>query len=777
MIDIRMALPAATTWAAALACTSVRALPGAVPIGLACVALVLLAAACLVDRARLLAVGAVSIALAAAAAGAITATSAQRVPPVLERAAATSAVVDVRVVVEGAPVPLDGPGDRAAVHVEIRSVDVDPTPGGSTPDVSMVEGLSSPAVVFAEDVQDAAPGDELSFRARIEPGRDGDREAFVLSSLGGGVTLTAGAPVYDAAADLRGGFVELARDLPGDGGALLPGLAVGDTSLVGEELEDRMTGASLSHLTAVSGANCALVVGAVVGVLALFGTPRAVRVGVGLVALGGFVVLVTPEPSVVRAAVMAAIVLLSVGAGRRSAGAAVLFLAVIVCLLVDPWLSREFGFALSVAATAGLLFLAGPLTTLLQRVMPTVLAAAVALPLAAQLACQPIVVLLDPSVPLGGIPANMLAAPAAPLVTVLGMVACLLIPVLPGLASVVAALAWVPSQWIAGVAAATDDAPLARLPGPPGALGVAAALGVLVLVAVVVAGSWASRLRRGAAAALLLLGCGYLAVLGGVRIGQVWSRPGDWSIAMCDVGQGDAVLVRSGKHVALIDTGPEPEALEACLSDLGIARIDLLVLSHFDADHIGGVAAVAGRSDVVLHQPLREAGDRALVAGLAERGTRAVETTAGVSGTLGRVPWRALWPPPEPSPYTGNDGSVVVEIGGEVNAIFLGDLGADSELALLAEGTVGSGYATVKFAHHGSADQYDALYERIVASLALVSCGADNDYGHPTRSALALLARTGTAVARSDRDGTTLVASRGSELVTWSAGAGTGPSG
>jgi competence protein ComEC len=119
----------------------------------------------------------------------------------------------------------------------------------------------------------------------------------------------------------------------------------------------------------------------------------------------------------------------------------------------------------------------------------------------------------------------------------------------------------------------------------------------------------------------------------------------------------------------------------------------------------------------------------------------------------------------------------VIEFGGEVNAIFLGDLGADSELALLAEGTVRSGYATVKFAHHGSADQYDALYERIGASLALVSCGADNDYGHPTRSALALLARTGAAVARSDRDGTTLVAARGSELVTWSAGPRTGRSG
>ena len=513
---------------------------------------------------------------------------------------------------------------------------------------------------------------------------------------------------------MRARFVDLARGFPGDGGKLLPGLAVGDTSLVDDALDDRMTEASLSHLTAVSGANCALVVGAVLGALALVGASRTVRVGVSLACLAGFVVLVTPEPSVVRAAVMAAIVLVTHGLGRASLGGPVLFLAVVVCLLLDPWLSREFGFALSVAATAGLLFLAGPLTTLLSRAMPRLIAGAVALPLAAQLACQPVIVLLDPSIPVWGIPANMLAAPAAPVVTILGMASCLLLPALPGVATVLGALAWVPSQWIAGVAAATDDAPLARLPGPPGLLGVSAALGLLTLVAALAAAR-SERVRRVVAAVLVVAVGGALAVVGGARIGQLWSRPPDWDVAMCDVGQGDAVLVRSDDRVALIDTGPDPDALERCLDDLGVGRIDLLVLSHFDADHVGGLEAVTGRTDVVLHQPLREDADRALVAGMAAGGARTSPTTAGVTGALGSVPWRILWPPPEPSPYTANDGSVVIEFGGAVDAIFLGDLGADSELALLAEGTVGTDYAIVKFAHHGSADQYGPLYERIRA--------------------------------------------------------------
>jgi competence protein ComEC len=754
-----MAAPAVGAWITAFACTQTRAVPAVLPIVLGAISIVLLLVSGLVDRGRILATLAVCLAVGAAVATGASLTTTQRTPEILERAASGSETIDVVVEVSAPPQTLDGPSGRVVVDVTILEADAS---RGTASD------LAVPAVLFV-DGEGVAPQDVLGLAVRIEQGRTGDRAAFMLTAVGGTVATAVASPAIDPAGALRSGFVDAARTLPGDGGKLLPGLAVGETTLVDDALADRMTEASLSHLTAVSGANCALVVGAVLGVLSVCGSPRWVRVVGSLVALSGFVVLVTPEPSVVRASVMAGIVLVCHGIGRRSLGPPVLFLAVIVCLLLDPWLSREFGFALSVSATAGLLFLAAPLTALLHRAMPTVLAGAVAVPLAAQLACQPVVVLLDPSIPLWGIPANMLAAPAAPIVTILGMLACLVLPAVPPLGTVLLGVAWVPSQWIAGVAAVTDSAPLARLPGAPGATGVIVAAAVLVLIAVL-AGSRSRRARRAVAATLVLAACCYVAVIGGSRIGQLWSRPDGWSIAMCDVGQGDAVVVRSEGRVALVDTGPDPAVLDRCLDDLGIGRIDLLVLSHFDADHVGGLAAVSGRATTVLHQPLREAADRALIAGLADAGSHPSETTAGAAGTLGRLPWRVLWPPPEPSTYTGNDGSVVIEFGGDVDAIFLGDLGADSELALLAEGTVRSGYAVVKVAHHGSADQYGALYDTISARLGLVSCGVDNDYGHPTSTALALLTRNGTAVARSDRDGTTLVARNDSELVTWSSG-------
>ena len=190
-------------------------------------------------------------------------------------------------------------------------------------------------------------------------------------------------PMLQGAEDLRSGFRSWAARLPGDGGALLPGLAIGDTSQVGDELRESMIDASLSHLTAVSGANCALVVAGVSGMLALLGAGGAVRAVGAVAALAGFVVLVTPQPSVLRAAVMALAILVAGAMGRPRAGMASLGIAVIVLLVHDPWLAREAGFALSAAATAGLLVLAGPLTEFASRALPRGLALAVAIPTAA----------------------------------------------------------------------------------------------------------------------------------------------------------------------------------------------------------------------------------------------------------------------------------------------------------------------------------------------------------------------------------------------------------
>ena len=592
--------------------------------------------------------------------------------------------------------------------------------------------------------------------------------------------LVRGPPMaLDWANDLRTGFRSAVADLPGDGGALLPGLAIGDTSAVGPQLDQAMKDASLSHLTAVSGANCAVVIGLVMVAGARVGLPRTVRIAASVCVLVGFVVLVTPEPSVLRAAVMVGIVLVALARGRPARGIPVMALAVVTLLTIDPWLARQYGFVLSVLATAGLLLLSGPLADAGSRLLPRPVAAAIAIPLAAQLACQPVLLMLAPSISTYGILANILAGPAAPVATVMGLVACLILPFAPPVGTIAGWIAWLPSAWIAAVAEFFAGAPGARIAWPPGPVGILAVAFITAASLIAVLAHRRS-LRRAAqltlAAALILHGG--VAVGGAVRTSL--TRPGEWQYAGCDIGQGDATLVRSDGRIALIDTGPDPALLTACLDSLGIARIDLLVLSHFDLDHVGGTSAVVGRVDTVLIGPSDGPDADRLTRQLADGGAQLVQAHKGMQGVLGALRWTVLWPrDPLRGTEPGNAASVAMRFDGAgpcptscVSAVLLGDLGEEEQLLLLATNQV-TRTDVVKVAHHGSSDQSARLYDALDATVALVGVGADNTYGHPTERALDILASTGTVPARTDRNGLILVgAGRDGSVLVWTENGG-----
>src|SRR3954452_9236379 len=167
---------------------------------------------------------------------------------------------------------------------------------------------------------------------------------------------------------------------------------------------------------------------------------------------------------------------------------AILSLSVAALLVADPWLAGSLGFALSTVATASLLLFARPLAAGLSRYLPRALAYALSVPLAAQLACGPLLVLITPVVPIYGVLANLLAEPAAPVATIVGLAACLAAPI-PVLQSGLAALAWVPASWIAGTAETVTAIPGDLVPwleGWPGAAAltvVGLAIGILVVVA------------------------------------------------------------------------------------------------------------------------------------------------------------------------------------------------------------------------------------------------------------------------------------------------------
>ncbi|MCY7413824.1 MAG: ComEC/Rec2 family competence protein, partial [Salinibacterium sp.] len=579
------------------------------------------------------------------------------------------------------------------------------------------------------------------------------------------------------AATLRSSFLSASTTLPGDGGDLMAGLAIGDTSAVTDRLDAAMKISSLSHLTAVSGANCAIVVGLIMLGGAALGVGRLVRVAASVVVLLGFVVLVTPEPSVVRAAVMATLVLLALSRGSPVGGMPILSLAVLILLIADPWLARDYGFALSVLATAGLLLLSGPIAGALNSWMPRWLAVVIAVPVSAQLACQPVIILLDPTLPSYGVIANLLAAPAAPVATVVGLLACLCLALLPPVGIALCWLAWLPAAWIAGVAGFLAALPGARLPwlaGVPGAVLLAAVTALAVLV-VVGRGRW----RRPVALGLAVASVAYLGLVGGSRANILLSRPAGWQIAACEIGQGDAMLVRSRGVTALIDTGEDPALLSACFGELGITHIDLLVLTHFDRDHVGGAEAVFGMVDTVIAGPGDDGADRALLRRLAETGASVLQPWRGSTGTLGDLRWSVLWPAPAAgtggdtgsgSPMVrggfevGNDSSLVIEFrgigdcaSGCLSSLFLGDLGQEAQEAVMRTHSL-KPVDVVKVSHHGSADQSSRLYERVAGTVGLIGVGAENSYGHPTTELLSTLQGAGTVPFRTDTDGMILLA-------------------
>ena len=721
MTRYRLALPALAAWFASVLLIGFPSL--ALPVSLA---LWLVAGAC--------ALGAPRVALVALAAALCCSSVALhlpgRVPHSLQQAATAHSSVEV-----AASATQTVPAGSESFEATIVEVGT--------------ERVAVPILVFGAGPEELVGiGALLTISGTLRPAEAGDDRAFLLFP-DDVPRLVAPPPWYLAWADsLRSGFLAASQDLPGNGGDLLAGLAIGDTSLVTPALDSAMKASSLTHLTAVSGANCAVVIGLVMLAGAALGVPRGVRIGASGTVLAAFVVLVTPEPSVLRAAVMAALVLAALASGRPVQGLPVLALGVIGLLVADPWLARSFGFVLSVLATAGLLLFAAPIAARLERWLPRWLALTIAVPLSASLSCQPVIIALNASIPTYGVVANVLAEPAAPIATVIGLAACVALALVPPLGHVLCAMAWLPSAWIAAVATFFARAPLAQLPWPEGFAGVG--LAVVLSVVALLALRW-----RWAVLALALMVVVYAGVAGGARIGQLLTRPGDWQFAACDVGQGDAFLVRSGDDVMLVDTGPDPALLDDCLATLGIARIDLVVLTHWDADHIGGVDSILGRADRVLVGPADGDSER-IIAALSSGGALVEQAREGVGGVLGRLDWSVLWPPARGAVEPGNAASLTLQIDcvtGCLTAVFLGDLGESAQGRLPPLGRVD----VVKVAHHGSSDQSEALYRELGATVGLIGVGADNDYGHPTALLLDTLARVGTVAERTDEHGLILV--------------------
>jgi competence protein ComEC len=656
--------------------------------------------------------------------------------------------------------------------------------------------VRSPLVVFADDPAwlDLIPGRRVRVTGRLGPARPHDRVAAILRVHGPPVGAAPAGRLQRAADRVRDGLRTAVSGLPADERGLVPGLVLGDTSGLGEDLASDFRVAGLSHLTAVSGANLALLLG-----LVLAGARRA---GLGLravpvlggVTMAGFLLLARPEPSLLRATVMGAVGVLGLSSGRRGRGAPALCAAVVLLVLLDPWLARSYGFALSVLATVGLLVLAPPWRDRLARRMPGPLATALAVPVAAQAACGPVIVLLAGGVSLVAIPANLLAAPAVGPATVLGVGAALTSTFAPGLARVLGELAGLPAWWIAAVARRAAALPGATLPWPGGlrgALALAAATAALALWwrrrARAASGTPGPAGRPSVALRLAVLAVGVcvllrppLPVFPG-RLPGAWPPPG-WLVVACDVGQGDALVLAAGGGAAVVvDAGPDPGAVDRCLRRLGVRRVPYLLLTHFHADHVEGLPGVLRGRRVAeigvspLPDPPGEVGRVRVWARAA-----GVPVTAAAPGDVrvaGGLRWRVLWPRRFIAEGSApNNASVVLlaETRG-VRILLTGDIEPPAQAALL-RAEPGLHADVLKVPHHGSLYQDPDLARTVHARVALTSVGAGNDYGHPAPHTMELVRAAGMRSLRTDLDGDIAVSGGvGSLRATGRAGAGEPP--
>jgi len=615
--------------------------------------------------------------------------------------------------------------------------------------------------------RDVLPGQ----RVRVEGGLAPDLDGSVLS-----VTLFARAPPallgrppwwQRGAARVRTGLQHASAGLPEQERGLLPGLIDGDTSNLDPVLAERFRLAGLTHLVAVSGTNCSIVVGVVLLALRRARARPWVCALVGGLVLVMFVVVARPSPSVLRAALMACVALAALASGRPRAALPALSAVTLALLVWDPTLSGSASFAMSVFATAALLVIApGWARALRARGVPVGVAESIAVAAAAHIVTAPVVAAISGRISLVAIAANVLAEPVVAVTTVVGFAAAVLAPFWLGAASALAWLAGWPCRWLVAVADFFGGLHGATLPWPGGASGGAALLGLLLVIAAVA-------IRAGLRKVLAAVAATSLIMLIPVRsITSPWP-PDGWVFAACDVGQGDALVLNAGTGSAVeIDAGPDPVLIDRCLRDLGVTRIPLLVLTHFHLDHVGGLAGLArGRYlGTVLAGPLADPqGGAAIVHRVIAPRGRSVRTPAiGMRLDVGPVHLEVLGPRliAHGTRSDPNNSSLVLraQIGG-VRLLLPGDAEIEEQRALLATGA-DLRADVLKVPHHGSAYSDPDFLAAVHARVAVASVGLHNDYGHPSPVLLAELARLGVPLRRTDRDGDVAVTTDSGRLRT-----------
>lgn len=665
--------------------------------------------------------------------------------------ARTHATVTMALTVTGDPHPVGGtrPGPPTYA-IEARASEVRTATVHSAVSVRVFVLASNPAWAGL------LPGQRVSTTGRLVPPDGGNLDAALLSVTGAPALIGRPPRTQRAAGSLRAGLQRACAGLPAPVRGLLPGLIDGDTTRLDPAVSDAFRATGMTHLVAVSGSNVAMIVGAILLAARWSRCGPVLTAVLCTVGLVGFVILVRPTPSVLRAAAMGGIGLLALATGRTRAALPALAAVSTALLGYDPALATDIGFSLSVFATAGLLLIAPSWRDALRRRhFPRGLAEAIAVPAAAQVACSPLIAGISGTVSIVAVPANLLAIPAVPAATVLGVAAAVVSPLWPGGAAFLAWLASWPARWLLLVAQRGAVAPVAIVAWPAGTWGA-------LLLATLLGGALiAFRHRMVRVVAVVSVTAIVVGALPVRLISSGWPPPGVLLVA-CDVGQGDGLALPVGGGTGVVvDSGPEPTAIDGCLRRLGIHEVALLVFTHFHADHVGGIDGVLDgrRVDAIVTSPFQQPpeGYRSVVTTAARHHIPVSVPTLGEVYTVGPLRLTVLGPVSRldgTRSDPNNNSLIMMATEAGVRMLLTGDAEIEEQTQVLA--TVGPGALradVLKMPHHGSAYQDPAFLAAADPAAVLVSVGAANVYGLPSVPTLVRLAIAGARVLRTDLDG------------------------
>ncbi|MEP7116545.1 MAG: DNA internalization-related competence protein ComEC/Rec2 [Acidobacteriota bacterium] len=588
-----------------------------------------------------------------------------------------------------------------------------------------------------------------------------------------------GSIVSEAAAAVRARTRAALRRAAGPSGgeaaAIGAAVLIGDRVGLDPELQRRLQRAGTYHVIAISGGNIALVTVVVLVVARAATRHRRRRLLAAGLALVAYAAIVGGGASVLRATGMALVGMAAQMLDQRGAAVNVLALTAGVLLAADPLLAFDVGFWLTTAATAGIMLGLAPGRpgeARWRRLVRTLLVTSVW----AEVALLPVAATVFQQVTVAGVVLSAIAIPGmalAQMAAARALAADLLVPPLLPLTGVVLRAG---ALMVTESARVVDFMPWLAWHVPPPALGA-----VVVYYAACAAWLWARHPDRATALAARVRRVSTVAFPAAVMWVaaaplSLWPwAPGDLRVTALDVGQGEALLVQfpNGRRL-LVDAGGVTadgrdlgdRVVGPALRARGVRRVDYLLVTHADADHIGGAASLVGQftpHEVWTGIPV--AGDvatAALHAAADEIGATWRRVAAGDHVDIGQVRLDVLHPAPADweRQRVRNDDSVAVSLGlGRVRVLLTGDIGAEVEPSVLAAaGGLDDGVprllTVLKVAHHGSAgSSSEPFLTSLHPAVALVSAGAGNRFGHPAPPVLARLDAVGADLWRTDRDG------------------------